>query len=151
MTGRNCQRIARDYVARDLDEMKLRERPCAKLGSALPRRRLGASSCNREHDRTLQRYDIASRCRSCADERTTHETMIHAVAARRSPPRLAWPRARRRRRNSRWAPWVARWSAAVVAHHRRWNRATVAIVPATSPARSLGSHIGKRMDEGRPQ
>jgi len=36
MSDANAQRIARDYVAADVDEMKLREKTLKKLGSALP-------------------------------------------------------------------------------------------------------------------
>jgi len=59
MTDANSQRIARDYVAADLDEMKLREKTLRKLASALPPKKAVRFLQIENKIRTLQRYDIA--------------------------------------------------------------------------------------------
>ena len=59
MTDANAQRIAKDYVAADLDEMKLREKTLKKLGSALPPKKAVRFLQIENKIRTLQRFDIA--------------------------------------------------------------------------------------------
>jgi len=59
MTDANSQRIARDYVTADLDEMKLREKTLRKLASALPPKKAVRFLQIENKIRTLQRYDIA--------------------------------------------------------------------------------------------
>ncbi len=59
MTDANAQRIARDYVAADLDEMKLRERTLKKLSSALAPKKAVRFLQIENKIRTVQRFDIA--------------------------------------------------------------------------------------------
>jgi len=59
MTDANAQRIAKDYVAADLDEMKLREKTLKKVASALPPKKAVRFLQIENKIRTLQRYDIA--------------------------------------------------------------------------------------------
>ena len=59
MTDANAKRIASDYVAADLDEMKLREKTLKKLSSSLPPKKAVRFLQIENKIRTLQRYDIA--------------------------------------------------------------------------------------------
>ena len=59
MTDANAQRIAKDYVAADLDEMKLREKTHKKLAGILPPKKAVRFLQIENKIRTLQRFDIA--------------------------------------------------------------------------------------------
>jgi hypothetical protein len=59
MTDANAKRIAGDYVAADVDEMKLREKTLKKLSTSLPPKKAVRFLQIENKIRTLQRYDIA--------------------------------------------------------------------------------------------
>jgi hypothetical protein len=61
MTDANAKRIARDFLAADTDEVKLRERYFRKMQHVLPPKKAVRYMQIENKLRTLQRYDIAER------------------------------------------------------------------------------------------
>jgi len=61
MTDANAKRIAREFLAADTDEVKLRERYFRKMQSVLPPKKAVRYMQIESKLRTLQRYDIAER------------------------------------------------------------------------------------------
>ena len=61
MTDANAKRIARELLAADLDEVKLRERYFRKMQNVLPAKKAARYMQIENKLRTLQRYDIAER------------------------------------------------------------------------------------------
>lgn len=61
MTDANAKRIAREILAADADEQKLRERTFRKLSSKLPARKAVRYLQIENKIRTIDRYDIAER------------------------------------------------------------------------------------------
>jgi Spy/CpxP family protein refolding chaperone len=59
MTDANAQRIAKDFVAADVDEMKLRDGTLKKLSKVLPPKKAVRFLQIENKIRTLQRFDIA--------------------------------------------------------------------------------------------
>jgi hypothetical protein len=61
MTDANAKRIARDFLAADMDEVKLRERYFRKVSDVLPAKKAARYMQIENKLRALQRYDIAER------------------------------------------------------------------------------------------
>ena len=61
MTDANAKRIAREFLAADADEVKLRERYFRKMLNVLPAKKAARYMQIENKLRTLQRYDIAER------------------------------------------------------------------------------------------
>ena len=61
MTDANAKRIAREILAADADEQKLREREMRKLLAALPARKAVRYMQIENKIRTIDRYDVAER------------------------------------------------------------------------------------------
>jgi Spy/CpxP family protein refolding chaperone len=59
LTDGNAIRIARDYTAADMEEIKLRDKTLRKMAAALPPRKAVRFMQIENKIRTLQRYDIA--------------------------------------------------------------------------------------------
>ena len=61
MTDANAKRIAREILAADADEQRLRERQLRKLLAALPARKAVRYMQIENKIRTIDRYDLAER------------------------------------------------------------------------------------------